>query len=76
MLDQARREALVQGGVNFVGEHRVDAMWSGSDSRVAFWDQSRKALGIMNQYPCTDLDKRQEIRTQRCDDRRSLIRAV
>lgn len=36
MLDQARREKLVQGGVNFLGQDEVDAAGPVIDKRAAF----------------------------------------
>ena len=46
VLDQASREVLVQGGVNFLGQNRVDEVGPGSDRRATF--QDRKASGSRN----------------------------
>ena len=40
MLDQACREVLVQGGVNFLSQNRVDPVGPGSDARATFRDRN------------------------------------
>ena len=40
VLDQARGEVLSQGGVNFLGQDRVDAVELGSDRRATFRDRN------------------------------------
>ena len=40
MLDQACRQVLVQGGVDFLGQNWVDPMGLGSDKRVTFRDRN------------------------------------
>ena len=40
VLDQACRQVLVQGGVDFLGQNRVDLMEPGSDGRATFWDRN------------------------------------
>ena len=38
MLNQACREVLVEGGVNFLGQNGVDPVGPGSDRRASFRD--------------------------------------
>ena len=40
VLDQACCEVLVQGGLNFLGQNRVDATGPRSDRRATFRDQN------------------------------------
>ena len=40
MLDQACREVLVQGGVNFLGHNGVDPVGPGSDRCATFRDRN------------------------------------
>ena len=52
VLDQGRRQILVQGDVDFLGHNWVDPMGPKSDGRATFWDKkSLKALRNENQHP-------------------------
>ena len=58
VLCQACREVLVQGGVNFLRQNRVDPLGSGSKMRAAFPDRNlRRHQGVGTKIRLGDLEK-------------------